>query len=65
MPSESIEIIQYINQSRDNLLDLKINSLLQEHPNKNASIVLIENNKEDKIKVFLKQEYKIKLYLKV
>ena len=52
LPSESIEIIQYINQSRDNLLDLKINSLLQEHPNKNASIVLIENNKEDKIKVF-------------
>ena len=64
LPSESIEIIQYINQSRDNLLDLKINSLLQEHPNKNASIVLIENNKEDKIKVFFKARIQNKIISK-
>ena len=64
LPSESIEIIQYINQSRDNLLDLKINSLLQEHPNKNASIVLIENNKDGKIKVFFKARIQNKIISK-
>ena len=37
LPLENIEIIQIINQSKDNLLDLELNSLFKEYLNKNIS----------------------------
>ena len=47
---ENIEIIQKINQSRNNLLDLKLELIFQEYFDKNLALILIENfNTEEKI----------------
>ena len=54
LPIENIEIIQKINKSRNNLLDLDVKDLFREYPNKNISLVIIENSNEDINKVYLK-----------
>ena len=64
LPAENIEIIQNVNQSRNNLLNLKLSSLFKEHMNKNAAIVLIEKNEDKKNKVFLKARIQNKIISK-
>ena len=64
LPAENIEIIQNVNQSRNNLLNLKLSSLFREHMNKNAAIVLIEKNEDNKNKVFLKAKIQNKIISK-
>ena len=61
LPLENIEIIQKINQSRDNLLNLNINSLFEEYPKKNIALIFIDSSKliEDKIYLKTKIEGKI------
>ena len=54
MPLENIEIIQSINNSKNNLLSLDINNLFKEYPNKNIALILIEDNKTGKEKVYIK-----------
>ena len=54
LPLENIEIIQKINQSKNSLLDIDINSLLKEYPKENIAIAIIENNETKKNKVYLK-----------
>ena len=54
LPLENIEIIQSINNSKNNLLSLDINNLFKEYPNKNIALILIEDNKTGKEKVYIK-----------
>ena len=54
LPLENIEIIQYINRSRNNLLNLELNDLFKEYPNKNFALVLIDNSDISKRKIYFK-----------
>ena len=54
IPLENIEIIQNINLSRDNLLNLQLKTIFQEYPDKNLAIVLIEDNNAKEEKIYLK-----------
>ena len=54
LPLENIEIIQSINKFRNNLLDLSIDSIFKEYANKNAALVLIEEDELKKEKIYLK-----------
>ena len=61
LPIENIEIIQNINQAKDDLLNLDLKTLFKEYPKKNIAIALIENKINQK-KIYLKariQEKKI------
>jgi len=54
LPIENIEIIQKINQNKNSLLDIEINSLLKEYPNQNIAIAIIEYDETKDNKVYLK-----------
>ena len=54
LPLENIEIIQKINNERNNLLSLDLRFLFKEYSNKNIAIALIENNNISLKKVYLK-----------
>ena len=54
LPIENIEIIQIINQSRDDLLQLELNSLFKEYVNQNISLVLIDKKDITEKKIYLK-----------
>ena len=54
IPLENIEIIQNVNQSRNNLINLELKSLFKEYSNKNVAIALIEKSKSDEEKIYLK-----------
>ena len=61
LPLENIEIIQNINQAKDDLLNLDLEILFKEYPKKNIAIAIIENKINQK-KIYLKariQEKKI------
>ena len=53
LPLENIEIIQTINKSRNNLLNLNLDLIFNEYTDKNIAIVFIDNN-TDKEKIYLK-----------
>ena len=56
LPIENIEIYSKINNNRDNLINLELESVFQEYPNKNLALIFIEDhNKKDK-KITLKQK---------
>ncbi len=62
LPVENIEIIQNVNRVKGNLLNLELDKLFYEYPNKNVAIVIIEKNKLNHQKIYLKariQEKKI------
>ncbi len=54
LPLENIEIIQNINKNKTNLIDLDLRSLFQEYLNKNLALVLIEENKSNTGRVYIK-----------
>ena len=54
MPLENIEIIQNINNNKNNLFNLDITNLFEEYRNKNLALVLIEDNNEKVEKVYIK-----------
>ena len=54
LPLENIEIIQKININRNNLIDLNIVDLFLEYSNKNIAVVIIEKNKTNTEKVYIK-----------
>ncbi len=54
LPLEKIEIIQAINSKKNNLSDLNLNELFEEYSNKNLALVLIEDEKENTVKIYLK-----------
>ena len=54
LPLENIEIIQIINQSKNNLIELEIDSLFKEYMSKDLALVLIENNNNEEERIYLK-----------
>ena len=62
LPVENIEIIHNVNRAKSDLLNLDLDKLFYEYPNKNVAIAIIENNKLNQQKIYLKsriQEKKI------
>jgi hypothetical protein len=53
LPLENIEIIQYINSNKNNLINLDLDILLKEYTNKNIAFILIDDNNNNK-KIYLK-----------
>ena len=65
LPTENIEIIYYINQLKNNLIALNLNSLFKEYSNKNVAIVLIENiNTSNEQQIYLKARIQNKIISK-
>ena len=64
LPIENIEIIQIINRSRDNLIDLELTKLFKEYLNKNVALVLIEYNISGAKRVYLKLRIENKIISK-
>ena len=64
LPIENIEIIQIINRSRDNLIDLELTKLFKEYLNKNVGLVLIEYNISGVKRVYLKSRIENKIISK-
>ncbi len=54
LPLENIEIIQNINNNKNNLFNLDIKNLFKEYTNKNLALVLIEDNYEKIGKIYIK-----------
>ncbi len=54
LPLENIEIIQNINNNKNNLFSLNITNLFEEYTNKNLALILIEDNNEKIEKIYIK-----------
>ena len=54
LPQENIEIIQYINFFKENLINLEVVNIFQEYLDKNIALILIDDNKSNNGKVFIK-----------
>jgi hypothetical protein len=54
LPLENIEIIENINSNKNSLIDLNIDDLFQEYSKKNLALVLIEDEKKDDKKIYIK-----------
>ena len=61
LPLENIEIIQKINEKRNNLLNISIDSLLEEYSNKNLVLVFIELSSNNNDKIYLKTRIQDKI----
>ena len=64
LPLENIEIIQNINRSKKNLLNLELNILFKDYPNKNIALVLIDNSNSEEKKIYLKARIRGKMISK-
>ena len=56
LPLENIEIIQNVNENKDNLLNLELSYLFKEYAGKNIALVLIEDNNAKEEKIYFKTE---------
>ena len=54
LPLEKIEIIQNINENKNNLINLNISELFQEYATKNLAFILIEDNTNGNQKIYIK-----------
>lgn len=54
LPLENIEIIQSINNSKNDLINLEIDSLFPEYKDKNSALILIESNNHQNGKIYIK-----------
>jgi len=54
LPLENIEIIQNVNNFKDNLIDLNLVNIFKEYPNKNLALIIIEEYKANLRRVYLK-----------
>ena len=54
LPLENIEIIQNINNNKNNLFNLDIKNLFEEYTNKNLAIIFIEDNNKKIEKIYIK-----------
>ena len=64
LPLENIEIIQKVNITKNNLLNLNINDLFQEYKNKNLAIILIEDLNLNEGKIYIKANIQGKIISK-
>ncbi len=55
LPIENIEIIRNINSNKNNLINVEIQSLLEEYSKNNLALILIEDNKTNN-KVYIKSK---------
>ena len=61
LPLENIEIIQNVNSSKSDLLDLDLNILFKGYLNKNIALVLIDKNYKGDKKVYIKTRIQDKI----
>ena len=54
LPIENIEIIETVNSSKKNIIDINLSNLFQEYADKNIALILIEDNDERINKVYIK-----------
>ncbi len=54
LPLENIEVLENINTHKNELLDLDLNKIFFEYPDKNLALVIYEETKSKKEKIFLK-----------
>ena len=54
LPLENIEIIQNINNNKNNLINLELDSLFNEYKNKNLALIFIEENTSSNKNVYIK-----------
>jgi hypothetical protein len=54
LPLENIEVIQKVNASKNNLLDLQLNDLFEEYSEENIALILINDNNLKEQKIFFK-----------
>ncbi len=54
LPFEKIEIIENINDSKNNLINLELLNLFEEYKNKNLALILIEDNIKNNKKIYIK-----------
>ncbi len=64
LPLENIEIIENVNKSKNNLLNLDLNILFKEYSSKNIATVLIENRGTGGKKIYLKARIQNKIISK-
>ena len=64
LPLENIEIIQNVNSSKNDLLDLDLNILFKGYLNKNIALVLIDKNYKGDKKVYIKTRIQDKIISK-
>ena len=64
LPLENIEIIQSINNSKNDLLSLNLDLIFNEYADKNIALVIIENDKLNKEKIYLKAKIQDKFISK-
>ena len=64
LPLENIEIIQNINQFKNNLLNLNLETLFKEYSGKNVALVLIENSNRGETKIYLNSRIQEKIISK-
>ena len=60
LPTENIELIQIINKSRENLIDLELTNVFKEYSNKNVALAIIEYSVTDEKKIYLNLKLKIR-----
>ena len=60
LPLENIEIIQNINKSRNNLLNLNLDLIFDEFTDKNLALIIIEEDKINDKKIYLKAKIETK-----
>lgn len=56
LPQENIEIIEIVNRNKSNILDLNIEVLFKEYPEKNLSLIILRKNNLNEKKVFLRSK---------
>ena len=64
LPTENIELIQIINKSRENLIDLELKNVFKEYSNKNVALAIIEYSVTDEKKIYLKSKIEDKIISK-
>ena len=64
LPTENIELIQIINKSRENLIDLELTNVFKEYSNKNVALAIIEYSVTDEKKIYLKSKIEDKIISK-
>ena len=61
LPTENIELIQIINKSRENLIDLELTNVFKEYSNKNVALAIIEYSVTEEKKIYLKSKIEDKI----
>jgi len=64
LPLENIEIIKNINDFKNNLIDLNVVKIFQEYSGKNLALIIIEDNKNNSKRAYMKTKIQGKIISK-